>query len=95
MLRDMDTQAKAKTTSTLTKILIAIAIIGAINWGLIGFFNFNLVDAIFGGGRAEETSAASRVVYAIVGLAGLVAAFVLPKLRMPTLGRDRLAGRAV
>ena len=55
--------------NVLAKILITIAIIGAVNWGLIGFFNFNLVDAIFGGGSAEETSAVSRVVYALVGLA--------------------------
>ena len=63
-----------------TKILLAIAIVGAVNWGLIGFFNFNLVDAIFGGGSMEETSAVSRVVYAIVGLAGLLGAFLLPRL---------------
>ena len=51
------------------------------NWGLIGFFNFNLVDAIFGGGSAEETSGLSRVIYALVGLAGLAALAFLPKLR--------------
>ena len=68
-------------TNVLAKILITIAIIGAINWGLIGFFNFNLVDAIFGGGSAEETSAVSRVVYAIVGVAGLAALATLPKRR--------------
>jgi uncharacterized membrane protein YuzA (DUF378 family) len=56
-----------------TKALLAILIIGAINWGLIGFFNWNLVDAILGGGAREETSAASRVVYALVGLSGLFA----------------------
>jgi uncharacterized protein len=65
-------------TNVLAKILITIAIIGAINWGLIGFFNFNLVDAIFGGGSVEETSAVSRVVYALVGLAGLAALVTLP-----------------
>lgn len=72
----------AKTTcmSTLIKTLVVIAIIGAINWGLIGFFNFNLVDAIFGGGASEETSPLSRFIYAIVGLAGLVALFLLPRL---------------
>jgi uncharacterized protein len=62
------------------KTLIILAAIGAINWGLIGFFNFNLVDAIFGGGAAEVTSAGSRVVYALVGLAGLAALFFLPRL---------------
>jgi uncharacterized membrane protein YuzA (DUF378 family) len=66
----------------LAKTLIIIAIIGAINWGLIGFFNFNLVDAIFGGGAREETSALSRVIYAIVGLCGLVALVALPKLHI-------------
>ena len=45
---------------------LTITIIGAINWGLIGFFNFNLVAAIFGDG-----SAFSRVIYALVGLCGL------------------------
>lgn len=63
------------------KTALVIAIIGALNWGLIGFFNWNLVDAIFGGGAAEATSAASRVVYALVGLAGLVGAFFLPRIR--------------
>lgn len=67
--------------NVLAKILIVIAIIGALNWGLIGFFNFNLVDAIFGGGSVEETSIASRVVYAIVGLAGLLSLAMLPRLR--------------
>jgi uncharacterized protein len=41
-----------------------LILIGAINWGLIGFFNFNLVGAIFG-------PTLSRVIYAIVGLAAL------------------------
>lgn len=74
--------------NTLAKIFITIAIIGALNWGLIGFFNFNLVDAIFGGGSAEETSVASRVVYALVGLSGLVALAMLSKLREEGSRRD-------
>ena len=41
-------------------------IIGAINWGLIGFFKFDLVAAIFG-----QMSVISRIVYALVGLSGL------------------------
>jgi uncharacterized protein len=67
--------------STLIKVLVALTIIGAINWGLIGFFNFNLVDAVFGGGAREETSGFSRVVYALVGIAGVAAAIMLPKVR--------------
>ncbi len=80
--------------SALAKTLIVVAIIGAVNWGLIGFFNFNLVDAIFGGGQAEETSALSRVIYAIVGICGLIAATMLPKLHATDIGH-RTARSAV
>jgi hypothetical protein len=65
--------------SGFEKAVMALAIIGAINWGLIGFFNWNLVDAIFGGGAREMTSGFSRVIYALVGLAGL--ASLIPLLR--------------
>jgi uncharacterized membrane protein YuzA (DUF378 family) len=65
----------------LSKTLIVVAVVGALNWGLIGFFNFNLVDAIFGGGSIEQTSSLSRIVYAIVGLCGLGALAMLPRLR--------------
>jgi uncharacterized protein len=61
------------------KTLVVIAAIGAINWGLIGFFNFNLVDAIFGAGARMDTGVASRVVYALVGLAGIAVLFFLPR----------------
>ena len=50
----------------LNCIALTIAIIGAINWGLIGFFNFNLVAFIFG-----DLTLLSRIVYALVGLSGL------------------------
>ncbi len=91
----MDT---AKNTDIISKILITLAVIGALNWGLIGFFNWNLVDAIFGGGSHEQTSTASRVVYAIVGLAGLASLFLLPKLHPTAIGEhrsDRLVDRTV
>ena len=52
---------------TLKRIALALVIIGAINWGLIGFFKFDLVAAIFGG----QDAALSRVIYALVGLSGL------------------------
>ncbi len=45
---------------------LTISIIGAINWGLIGFFDFNLVAFLFG-----SMTWLSRIVYAIVGLCGL------------------------
>lgn len=45
---------------------LTLVIIGAINWGLIGFFRFDLVNFLFG-----NMSWVSRVIYALVGLAGL------------------------
>ena len=54
---------------------LILVIIGAINWGLIGFFQFDLVAAIFGG----QLSVWSRVIYDIVGLAGLWGISVLLK----------------
>ena len=84
---------KTSSMNIISKIFLVIAIIGAVNWGLIGFFNFNLVDAIFGGGSAEETSGVSRVVYAVVGLAGLIALLMLPRLR--AVDHPRLVDRPV
>ena len=51
---------------TLDYILLTLVIIGAINWGLIGFFDFNLVSGIFG-----DATAFTRVIYALVGLSGI------------------------
>ncbi|UFS72867.1 DUF378 domain-containing protein [Geomonas sp. RF6] len=51
-------------------IVAALLIIGGINWGLVGFFEFNLVAAIFG-----EGTAMSRVIYALVGLSALYEIF--------------------
>lgn len=47
-------------------IALILVIVGAINWGLIGFFNFNLVDTIFG-----TMPIISRIIYALVGISGL------------------------
>ena len=46
---------------------LALVIVGAVNWGLIGFFQFDLVATLFGGPQAVI----SRIVYGLVGLAGL------------------------
>ena len=56
-----------KQACTFCKVVGAIAIIGALNWGLIGLFNLNLVDQIFGMG-----SVISRVIYVVVGLTGVL-----------------------
>lgn len=47
-------------------IVLTLVIIGAINWGLIGFFRFDLINVIFG-----NMTLLSRIIYAIVGLCGL------------------------
>lgn len=52
--------------STLDWVGTVLVIIGGLNWGLVGFFNYNLVDQVFGVG-----SSVTRVVYALVGLAAL------------------------
>ena len=54
-------------TRTMDWIALTCVIIGALNWGLIGFFGFDLVASLFGSADAWG----SRTVYAIVGIAGL------------------------
>ena len=51
---------------------LILAIVGAINWGLVGLFGFNLVNAIFGWSPALES-----ILYVIVGLAGLWLVYTL------------------
>ena len=48
-------------------LALILAIVGAVNWGLVGFARFDLVAWIFGG----QPASVSRIVYAVVGLAGL------------------------
>lgn len=59
----------------IRRIALALVIIGAINWGLIGFFRFDLVASIFGG----QDAAMSRLIYALVGISGLISLGVLLK----------------
>ena len=56
-----------KSGCIVCKIIGALVIIGALNWGLVGALQLNLVDQIFGFG-----SGLSRVIYVLVGLAGIV-----------------------
>lgn len=61
--------------SVLYRIALVLVIIGAINWGLIGFFRFDLVAYLFGG----QTAVLSRWIYALVGIAGLITLPILVK----------------
>lgn len=53
---------------TIDYIALILVVIGAINWGLIGFLGFDLVRVIFG-----DMTLLSRIVYAVVGICGLYA----------------------
>lgn len=51
----------------MDKIALVLVIIGALNWGLIGIFGFDAVGALFGG----QLSVLSRIIFTVVGIAGL------------------------
>jgi len=51
----------------MNKLSLVLVIIGALNWLLIGLFQFDLVASIFGG----QSAVVSRIIYALVGVAGL------------------------
>jgi len=59
----------------MDKTALTLVIIGAINWGLIGIFGFDLVGWLFGG----QAAVISRIIFAVVGIAGLWCISVLFK----------------
>ncbi len=61
---------------TLDYIALVLVVIGAVNWGLIGFFSFDLVKAIFG-----NMTIVSRIIYSLVGVSGLYALSFFGRLR--------------
>lgn len=69
----------------LDKIALALVIIGALNWGSIGLFGFDFVSTLFGGQMAPF----SRIIFTIVGIAGLWAISMLFKDR----ASDRISDR--
>jgi len=56
-------------------IFFVLCVVGAINWGLIGLFEFNLVTALFG-----DMTTGSRIAYFVIGLSGLLLAIMTPGL---------------
>lgn len=65
---------------TVEWVALLLVVVGAINWGLVGLFQFDLVATIFGG----QAAVLSRVVYALVGLSGV--ALLALRSRHETLG---------
>lgn len=59
---------------TIEKIALVFTIIGALNWGLIGLFDFNLVTMLF-----QEGSFLTKIIYIIVGICGLINIVILFK----------------
>lgn len=76
--------------SGLTWLSVVLVVIGALNWALVGLFDFNLVAAIFG-----DQSIISRIIYAVVGLAGIyIAVDAATRLNEPVHRRTTSAGVA-
>jgi len=65
--------AKKNSMKPLDYVTIVLLVVGGINWGLIGAFKYDLVEAVFGSG------AIARIVYGAVGLSGLYGLFFLVK----------------
>jgi uncharacterized protein len=61
------------TLKTVDVIALVLVLVGAINWGLVGLFSFDLVAAIFG-----EMTVLSRIIYTLVGVAGVYTIAALP-----------------
>jgi uncharacterized membrane protein YuzA (DUF378 family) len=61
-----------KKLTILDWVVLVLVIVGAINWGLVGLFNFDLVAGIFG-----SMTWLSKIIYDLVGLAGLYLIFML------------------
>ncbi len=73
---------------TLRTVAMALVIVGALNWLLVGLFGFDLVAALTGNGFGEK-NALSSIVYVLVGVAGIV---LVPALFAPA-GRTSAIGR--
>jgi uncharacterized membrane protein YuzA (DUF378 family) len=64
-----------KNLSALDLIALVLVIVGGLNWGLVGLFNFDLVATIFG-----DMSMLSRIVYSLVGLSAVYMAIITTNL---------------
>lgn len=69
---------RGRDLSGLDWVAVVIAIIGALNWGLVGLFDFNLVSALFG-----PMTALSRIIYVLVGLSGLYLIYMVARPTTP------------
>lgn len=77
-----------KRLNALDWLALTLVLIGALNWGLVGFFSVNLVAEIFG------TATVARVIYALVGLGGLYSIYTLTKVREEEHAHEAMHGGA-
>ncbi|HTH71914.1 MAG TPA: DUF378 domain-containing protein [Candidatus Pristimantibacillus sp.] len=64
--------------SFLDILAYLLVIVGGINWGLVGFFNYNLVTRIFG-----ESTSVTRIIYAAIGLAAIYLLYSFMRVNRP------------
>ena len=64
---EADYQSERTAFSIMDRFALSLAILGALNWGSVGIFNFDAIAWIFGG----STAAVSRIIYAVIALAGI------------------------
>ncbi len=62
-----------KTLNTFDWLALILLVVGGVNWGLVGLFDFDLVATIFG-----DMTMISRTVYTLVGIAAIYSLFTLP-----------------
>lgn len=65
-----------KKLNALDWVALVLVLVGALNWGLVGLFQFDLVATLFGGSE----SLISRIVYTLVGLSAIYLAVISPSL---------------
>lgn len=73
--RSSVSRTNSKRMGAVDWIAMTLLIVGGINWGLVGLFNFDLVATLFG-----EMSALSRIVYIVVGLCALYSIYTSSKM---------------
>ena len=73
--RDTPSHGSRRTLSAVDWIALTLLIVGGVNWGLVGLFNFDLVASLFG-----VMSPISRAIYALVGLSALYTIFTATKM---------------
>jgi uncharacterized membrane protein YuzA (DUF378 family) len=66
-------------TSAVDNIALGLVVIGAINWGCIGLFGLDVIATLFGG----QLSTASRIIYSLIGIAGLWSITLFFKEKVP------------